>query len=48
MPYQRDEKLARPWAIPGTAGLEHRVGGLEKQDITSTTSATIAKTMSTW
>ncbi len=34
MPYQRDEKLARPWAIPGTAGLEHRVGGLEKQDIT--------------
>lgn len=34
MPYQRDEKLARPWAKPGTAGLEHRVGGLEKQDIT--------------
>ncbi|MBP6433034.1 MAG: 2-oxoacid:acceptor oxidoreductase subunit alpha [Ferruginibacter sp.] len=34
MPYQRDEKLARPWAIPGTKGLEHRVGGLEKQDIT--------------
>ncbi len=34
MPYQRDEKLARPWAIPGTAGLEHRVGGLEKQDVT--------------
>ena len=34
MPYQRDEKLVRPWAIPGTAGLEHRVGGLEKQDIT--------------
>jgi 2-oxoglutarate/2-oxoacid ferredoxin oxidoreductase subunit alpha len=34
MPYQRNEKLARPWAIPGTAGLEHRVGGLEKQDIT--------------
>lgn len=33
-PYQRNEKLARPWAIPGTAGLEHRVGGLEKQDIT--------------
>ena len=33
-PYQRDEKLVRPWAIPGTAGLEHRVGGLEKQDIT--------------
>jgi 2-oxoglutarate ferredoxin oxidoreductase subunit alpha len=34
MAYQRDEKLARPWAKPGTAGLEHRVGGLEKQDIT--------------
>ena len=33
-PYRRDEKLARPWAIPGTAGLEHRIGGLEKQDIT--------------
>ena len=34
MPYRRDEKLVRPWAIPGTKGLEHRVGGLEKQDIT--------------
>jgi 2-oxoglutarate ferredoxin oxidoreductase subunit alpha len=34
MPYQRDEKLARPWAIPGTKGLEHRIGGLEKQNIT--------------
>ena len=33
-PYKRDEKLVRPWAIPGTAGLEHRVGGLEKQDVT--------------
>ncbi len=33
-PYKRDERLVRPWAIPGTAGLEHRVGGLEKQDIT--------------
>jgi 2-oxoglutarate/2-oxoacid ferredoxin oxidoreductase subunit alpha len=32
--YKRDEKLARPWAKPGTPGLEHRVGGLEKQDIT--------------
>jgi 2-oxoglutarate ferredoxin oxidoreductase subunit alpha len=32
-PYQRDpETLARPWAIPGTPGLEHRVGGLEKAD----------------
>ncbi|MBX7108299.1 MAG: 2-oxoacid:acceptor oxidoreductase subunit alpha [Chitinophagales bacterium] len=34
MPYARDEKLARPWAIPGTRGLEHRIGGLEKQNIT--------------
>jgi len=33
-PYQRDEKLARPWAIPGTPGLEHRIGGLEKQHVT--------------
>jgi 2-oxoglutarate ferredoxin oxidoreductase subunit alpha len=32
MPYLRDEKLARPWAPPGTAGLEHRIGGLEKED----------------
>ena len=32
-PYLRDpETLARPWAIPGTPGLEHRVGGIEKQD----------------
>jgi 2-oxoglutarate ferredoxin oxidoreductase subunit alpha len=34
LPYERDEKLARPWAIPGTPGLEHRIGGLEKQHIT--------------
>ncbi|HZL90611.1 MAG TPA: 2-oxoacid:acceptor oxidoreductase subunit alpha, partial [Pirellulaceae bacterium] len=34
LPYQRDELLARPWAIPGTKGLMHRIGGLEKQDIT--------------
>ena len=34
-PYARDpETLARPWAVPGTPGLEHRIGGLEKQDIT--------------
>jgi 2-oxoglutarate ferredoxin oxidoreductase subunit alpha len=32
MPYARDERLARPWAIPGTKGLTHRIGGLEKQD----------------
>jgi len=35
LPYSRNEKtLARPWAIPGTPGLEHRVGGLEKADLT--------------
>ena len=35
MPYTRHpETLARPWAVPGTAGLEHRIGGLEKQDVT--------------
>lgn len=38
MPYKRDEMLARPWAIPGTEGLMHRVGGLEKQDITGNVS----------
>ncbi|HJS94779.1 MAG TPA: 2-oxoacid:acceptor oxidoreductase subunit alpha [Solirubrobacteraceae bacterium] len=31
-PYARDERLARPWAIPGTPGLAHRIGGLEKAD----------------
>ena len=31
LPYKRNEKLARPWAIPGTPGFEHRIGGLEKQ-----------------
>jgi 2-oxoglutarate ferredoxin oxidoreductase subunit alpha len=35
MPYERDpETLARPWAVPGTPGLEHRIGGLEKHDVT--------------
>ena len=29
-PYRRDERLARPWAVPGTPGLQHRIGGLEK------------------
>ncbi len=34
-PYKRDpQTLARPWAIPGTPGLEHRIGGIEKQDVT--------------
>jgi 2-oxoglutarate ferredoxin oxidoreductase subunit alpha len=38
-PYLRDpETLARPWAIPGTAGLEHRIGGIEKQDVTGNVS----------
>ncbi len=38
-PYARDEKTgARPWAIPGTPGLEHRVGGLEKQALTGNVS----------
>ena len=31
-PYSRDDHLARPWAIPGTPGLQHRIGGLEKAD----------------
>jgi 2-oxoglutarate ferredoxin oxidoreductase subunit alpha len=31
LPYKRDEKLVREWAIPGMAGLEHRLGGLEKE-----------------
>jgi len=34
LPYARDAHLARPWAVPGTPGLMHRIGGLEKQDIT--------------
>jgi 2-oxoglutarate ferredoxin oxidoreductase subunit alpha len=39
LPYARDEKtLARPWAIPGTPGLEHRIGGLEKEDGTGNVS----------
>jgi 2-oxoglutarate ferredoxin oxidoreductase subunit alpha len=38
-PYARDdETLGRPWAIPGTPGLEHRIGGLEKQDLTGNVS----------
>jgi 2-oxoglutarate/2-oxoacid ferredoxin oxidoreductase subunit alpha len=39
LPYERDpETLARPWAIPGTPGLEHRIGGLEKEDVTGNVS----------
>jgi 2-oxoglutarate ferredoxin oxidoreductase subunit alpha len=37
-PYQRDDRLVRPWAVPGTAGLEHRIGGLEKEDVTGNVS----------
>lgn len=33
-PYSRNEHLARPWALPGTKGLAHRIGGLEKEDVT--------------
>ena len=39
LPYKRDKKtMARPWAIPGVMGLEHRVGGLEKEDNTGNVS----------
>ena len=38
LPYKRDEELGRPWAIPGTPGLEHRLGGLEKQHETGNVS----------
>ncbi len=37
-PYSRDENLVRPWAVPGTPGLEHRIGGLEKANITGNVS----------
>ncbi len=37
-PYARNARLARPWAIPGTPGLMHRIGGLEKEDITGNVS----------
>ncbi len=37
-PYERDARLVRPWAVPGTPGLEHRIGGLEKEDITGNVS----------
>jgi 2-oxoglutarate ferredoxin oxidoreductase subunit alpha len=37
-PYERDDNLARPWAIPGTKGLEHRIGGLEKANVTGNVS----------
>ncbi len=37
-PYDRDESLARPWVVPGTPGMEHRIGGLEKANITGNVS----------
>jgi 2-oxoglutarate/2-oxoacid ferredoxin oxidoreductase subunit alpha len=37
-PYLRDENLVRPWAVPGTPGLEHRIGGLEKENISGNVS----------
>ncbi len=37
-PYVRDEFLSRPWALPGTPGLEHRIGGLEKENVTGNVS----------
>jgi 2-oxoglutarate ferredoxin oxidoreductase subunit alpha len=37
-PYERDARLVRPWAAPGTPGLEHRIGGLEKEDTTGNVS----------
>lgn len=38
LPYKRDKNQVRKWAIPGTKGLEHRVGGLEKEDLTGNVS----------
>jgi 2-oxoglutarate ferredoxin oxidoreductase subunit alpha len=38
MPYKRDNRLVRDWAVPGTPGLEHRIGGLEKEDVTGNVS----------
>jgi 2-oxoglutarate ferredoxin oxidoreductase subunit alpha len=38
LPYLRDEKLVRKWAIPGMKGLQHRIGGLEKEDLTGNVS----------
>ncbi len=38
LPYERDERLSRPWALPGTPGLMHRIGGLEKQNRTGNVS----------
>ena len=48
MPYLRDERLVRPWAVPGTPGLEHRIGGIEKEQTSPATSATTRPTTSRW
>lgn len=38
LPYKRDDRLVRQWAVPGTPKLEHRIGGLEKEDVTGNVS----------
>jgi 2-oxoglutarate ferredoxin oxidoreductase subunit alpha len=38
LPYRRDDRLVRQWALPGMPGLEHRIGGLEKEDVTGNVS----------
>lgn len=38
LPYRRNDQLSRPWAVPGTPGLEHRIGGLEKEHLTGNVS----------
>jgi 2-oxoglutarate ferredoxin oxidoreductase subunit alpha len=38
LPYKRDDRLVRQWAVPGTPGLEHRSGGIEKEDVTGNVS----------
>jgi 2-oxoglutarate/2-oxoacid ferredoxin oxidoreductase subunit alpha len=38
LPYKRDDQLVRPWAVPGTPGLEHRIGGIEKEQTTGNVS----------
>jgi 2-oxoglutarate ferredoxin oxidoreductase subunit alpha len=49
LPYLRDaETLARPWAIPGTAGLEHRIGGLSKAPVTGNVSYNQPCTTNAW
>ena len=47
LPYKRDDRLVRQWAVPGTPGLEHRIGGIEKQR-SPATCPMIRPTISTW